>query len=121
MEIEKRVHHAKMAGFNNAPTLIKVVFILAILGVLFHLIGFSTASWVSLGHFHSGLWKVCQGSACYDTYSSGRYPLILLRVVYIALKLFLLLFVTCCFSCCYFQTNLDHYVVIILDGFQYDL
>ncbi|XP_011423928.1 uncharacterized protein [Magallana gigas] len=57
-----------MAGFRSAGTLVKIVFILVISAVLFHLIGFSTVSWShahsadQYGHRHItylGLWIAC--------------------------------------------------------------
>ncbi|XP_060555718.1 uncharacterized protein LOC132716451 isoform X7 [Ruditapes philippinarum] len=44
-------------GFNEKPVLIKVTFILSIVGLLLDLIGFVTEYWSKYGYSHSGLWS----------------------------------------------------------------
>ena len=63
-----------MAGFNTAPTLIKVTFILIILGVILHIIGFFTPYWQSWDYGYPyrtagnrGLWRWCD-----ETYGRRR-------------------------------------------------
>ncbi|XP_052761373.1 uncharacterized protein LOC128204072 isoform X5 [Mya arenaria] len=61
-----------MAGFNTASTMIKVVFILSILGVILQLVGFATPYWNNYPSSHRGLWKACHetfhGSQCGSYY-----------------------------------------------------
>lgn len=63
-----------MAGFNNAPTIIKAVFVLSILGVVVDLVGFATVSWRSFGYYTEGLWRACGYRTCYDIHAApGMY------------------------------------------------
>ena len=74
---------SKMAGFNAAPTLIKVTFILVIVAFILHIIGFFTPYWqsyeyegYSLDYYgrryygriegHSGLWRGCSKTGRYE-------------------------------------------------------
>jgi hypothetical protein len=44
-------------GFNEKTALIKVTFILSVVGLLLDLIGFVTEYWSKYGYSHSGLWS----------------------------------------------------------------
>ncbi|KAJ8322217.1 hypothetical protein KUTeg_000688 [Tegillarca granosa] len=69
-----------MAGFGSAPTLVKVFFILLIVGILFHIVGFATPYWSDDDYYsHNGLWRSCyyrhvyHGQQCFKTNFSASW------------------------------------------------
>ena len=69
-------------AFATAPTLLKVVLILALIGFVVEVIGFATPYWVSYSGYdyrryqyssHAGLWKACtEGHDHYRGYTAER-------------------------------------------------